>query len=340
MRLRSRYLIVAAILASCGGLAQSIRGDPARPGRQRLIIAFSSLRERPAFANLFFYRHDGIGQGELAGSVPAQFERADSHATLTADGTLCAYASKQVGGFTPLVNVWNRRENRQAPALGFNSEAGSRIEPVVSGDGRWLAACARGHVNAIGGWDVFFFELATGKEIPLAGLNSDHDEREVTMDRTGRYLAFVTNRRGGVGLSDLALYDRQTASLVPLDGVNTEHRELNPSLSGDGRFLAFVSDRPGGAGGKDIYAFDFEDRRLVDLTGLNSVAHEQTPVFSPDGRFIAFVSERTSGTGERDVFLYDCETMRLVPTPGLNSKHEDFDPSLAFEELEDAAPIK
>ncbi|MBI3861068.1 MAG: hypothetical protein HY290_04150 [Planctomycetia bacterium] len=54
---------------------------------------------------MYFYRHDGIGEGELAGAVAAQFERADSHPSLTADGARCAYASKQIGGFTPLVVV-------------------------------------------------------------------------------------------------------------------------------------------------------------------------------------------------------------------------------------------
>jgi hypothetical protein len=301
------------------------------PRRQRLVIAFSSLRERPAFANLYFYRHDGIGQGELKGAVPAQFERADTRASLTVDGAQCAYASKQVGGFTPLVNLWDRSENRALPAPGFNSQEGSRIEPALSGDGQWLAVCARGHSGSIGGWDVVLTELKTGKQVPLPGLNSDFDEREVALDRSAWLLAFVTNRKGGAGLSDLALYDRSTETFVSLDRLNTAHREINPALSADGRFLAFVSDRPGGAGGKDVYLFNLVERHLVDLPGLNSVAHEQTPALSPDGRYVAFVSERSAGAGERDIYLYDRETSQLVPTPGLNSPQEDFDPALAYE---------
>src|SRR5207302_1396076 len=104
---------------------------------------------------------------------------------------------------------------------------GSRIEPSLSGDGQWLATCARGHPGAVGGWDVVLFEMRTGKQVPLPVLNGDHDEREVAIGRAGRLLAFVTNRRSGAGLSDLALYDRQAAAFVPLDGVNTEHREIN-----------------------------------------------------------------------------------------------------------------
>jgi hypothetical protein len=328
--------LVAVVGCLVGTWAAAGEGPPALLQR-RLVVAFASHRERPAFANIYFYRHDTVGKGELAGSIPALFERADSHPSLTANGVVCAYASKQVGGFTPLVNFWNRNGSdwppASAPGPKFNAETGARIEPCLSGDGKLLALCARGQAGSQGGWDVQLFNTAAGTFIELPGLNSEHDEREVTLSRDGRLLAFVTNRTGGEGLSDIGLYDRETATLICLDDLNSEYREINPSLSGDGRFLAFVSDRPGGAGGKDIYLYDHTARRLVDLPGLNSVAHEQTPALSPDGRFIAFVSERTSGVGERDIFLYDRQTSRMVPTPGLNSKEEDFDPCLAYDDL-------
>lgn len=321
---------VAAFVAATLAAADE---QPVPSIQRRLVIAFASHRERPAFANIYFYRHDAEGKGELAGSISALFERADSHPSLTSDGRTCAYASKQIGGFTPLVNFWNRNGSDSPAGPLFNSDSGSRIEPCLSGDGKLLALCARGQAGSQGGWDVQLFNTAVGKFIELPGLNSEHDEREVTLSRDGRLLAFVTNRAGGAGLSDIGLYDRTTAGFVPLDELNSEHREINPALSADGRFLAFVSDRPGGAGGKDIYLYDHVSRRLVDLPGLNSVAHEQTPALSPDGRFVAFVSERTAGTGERDIFLYDRQISRLVPTPGLNSRQEDFDPCLAYEDV-------
>ena len=335
-RLRLAAKRIFIVLAACLIAIQAAAGEgPTTPAPRRLVIAFASHRERPAFANIYFYRHDSVGKGEPAGSIPALFERADSHPSLTSDGSTCAYASKQIGGFTPLVNLWSLTGSNSPPASekgpAFNVDAGSRIEPCLSGDGKLLAFCVRGQAGSMGGWDVQLYNTAAGRLIELPGLNSEHDEREVSLSRDGRLLAFVTNRIGGAGLSDIGLYDRETATLVSLDELNSEHREINPSLSADGRFLAFVSDRPAGAGGKDIYLYDYVARRLVDLPGLNSVAHEQTPALSPDGRFIAFVSERTAGAGERDIFLYDRQTLRLVPTPGLNSKEEDFDPCLAYE---------
>lgn len=296
-----------------------------------LIIAFSSLRDRPAFASLYLYRHDGVGQGEIVVAVPPSFERGDTHASLTADGKLCLYTSKQVGGFGPLVQAFDVRRKQALPGPEFNAEFAARTEAGVSGDGRLLTFCAWDQPGQPGGWDVLLYDRRAAKFVDLPELNSADDEREVALNGNGRWLAFLSNRAGGAGLSDLWLYDRDAGRLAALPGLNTPHRELNPSLSADGRLIAFVSDRPGGAGGKDIYIYDRETATVSPPPGLNSAAHEQTPAFSPDGRFLIFVSERTQGAGERDVFLYDRKLARLVPTPGLNSSAEDFDPCLAFD---------
>jgi Tol biopolymer transport system component len=331
--LRSQLPGLAAVILMVGGASGALADEPGAPrAPRRLMIAFASLRDRPAFSSLLLYRHDGLGKGEPAGTIPPLNERADSHPALTADGTVCAYASKQTGGFTPLINFWHVREQRLLPGPAFNNEPGARIEPSLGAGGRLLAFSTRSGTPSAGGWDAGLFDMTSGKILDLAGLNTDADEREVALSREGRFLAFVTNRPGGEGLSDIALYDREVRGLVLLPGLNSAHRELNPALSADGRWLAFVSDRPGGPGGKDIFLYDRSAAALVELPALNSVAHEQSPVLSPDGRYLAFVSERTSGAGERDIFLYDRETRRLLPTPGLNSKQEDFDPSLAFDD--------
>jgi Tol biopolymer transport system component len=305
-------------------------GEGEGPPPPRLLLAFASYRDRAAFTNVYFYEHDGLGQGRLLDAVPAVFERADYHPSLTADGAICAYAAKQVGGFPGLIQLWDLRARRPLERPGLNEGFGARLEPSLSGDGRLLAFTGWERPGGAGGWDAFLYDLHVRQFVGVPGLNTQYEERELTLSGDGRYLAFVSNRPGGKGLSDIYLYERSAQALVPLPGLNTRHRELNPALSADGRLVAFVSDRPGGSGGKDIYLYDRQTEALLPLPGLNSVAHEQTPALSPDGRFIAFVSERISGAGERDLYLYDRRLSKLLRTPGLNSKKDDFDPSLAY----------
>jgi hypothetical protein len=309
----------------CGELPAA--GDRPRP----LLIGFSSLRDRPAFASLYFYRHDGTVDGRIVAKVPAAFERGDTHPSLTSDGALCLFTAKQVGGFPPQLQFFDvaRREMLATPE--FNSQFAARTDASLSGQGKLIALCAWDVPGQPGGWDVLLFDRKDRKFVDLPGLNTENNERDVAISGNGRYLAFVSDRPESTGLSDIYLYDRDASQIIPLPGLNSSHRELNPALNHDGRLVAFVSDRPDGAGGKDIYLYDRQDGEVSVPAGLNSVGHEQTPAFSPDGRFLVFVSERTRGSGERDIYLYDRTLARLLPTPGLNSAAEDFDPCLAFE---------
>jgi hypothetical protein len=319
------------------------------PRDARLLLAFTSHRARPAFVTVYFYEHDGVGQGRIVGSIPPTDNAADYHPALGAGGAVCAHTQKKGGGFAGLVKLWDVRAKKHLEDPALNDGFGVRIEPALSADGGLLAFSAWARQEGAGGWDVFLYDARARKLLDLPNLNTRDDEREVALSGDGRYLAFLSHRAGGpspspltlspggcgvgvwgTGVSDIFLYDRAAKGLVSLPGLNTPARELSPALSGDGRLLAFVSDRPGGRGGKDVYLYDRQKRALVPLPGLNSVAHEQTPALSPDGRYLAFVSERSSGAGERDVYLYDRQTSRLLPTPGLNSKQEDFDPSLIY----------
>ncbi|HWB14046.1 MAG TPA: hypothetical protein VG826_32770 [Pirellulales bacterium] len=301
-------------------------GVSARP----LSIVFSSLRQRSAFASLYLYRHDGAGDGKIVAEFPTTFERGDTHPSLTGDGAFCLYTSKQVGGFSPQLVLFDVAGRQTLPGPTFNAQFGARTEASLSGRGDLLAFCVWDAPGQPGGWDVMLYDRAAASFVDLPGLNSADNEREVTISGEGRFLAFVSDRPGSLGLSDIYLYDRDAKQCVPLPGVNSPHRELNPALSHDGRLLAFVSDRPGGRGGKDVYVADRQTGEVVAPAGLNSSAHEQTPTFSPDGLFLAFVTERVSGAGERDVYLYDRSRGQLLATPGLNSAAEDFDPAISW----------
>ncbi|MFN9374988.1 MAG: TolB family protein [Planctomycetaceae bacterium] len=313
--------------------------SPSNVATRPLILAFSSLRDRPAFAAVYFYRHDGVSQGELLPGPPQQPERSDTHSSLTADGTICLSTSKQVGGFGPRVQLYDRQRSTFLPEPPFNDTFAARTEATLSADGRWIVLSAWDQAGQPGGWDLLLYDRHANRFVDLPGLNTAANEREPAISPDGRWITYVTDRPTGAGLSDVGLYDREAASLVELPGLNTPHRELNPVPSPDGQHLAFISNRPGGAGGKDLYLYDRSTRQVRAPAGLNSAGHEQTPRFSPDGRYLVFVSERSTGPGERDLFLYDLLQNQLLPTPGLNSPAEDFDPAIAQPIVAPASPI-
>jgi Tol biopolymer transport system component len=301
----------------------------------KLLIAFASTRDRwdPPYPKIHFYEHDGIATGKLLESIDTiskgtNNSRGDMHPSLSRDGRYCAFASQigvANGGQTEL---WDRKEKKLVALPSVHGLLKThQMGATMSADGNLLAFTAWAWPGASVRWNVVAYDTAAKKAIELPKLNHETaDQRMPAFSADGRFLAYASNAKRGVGVTDLYLYDMQAKTVIALPEMNSKSMDIQPALSGDGRLIAFVSDRPGGAGGRDIYLYDRTDKKFLPLPGLNSPAPEQSPSLSADGRYLAFVSERLDGAGERDVYLYDRETQKLLPTPGLNSKQDDFDP--------------
>jgi Tol biopolymer transport system component len=319
-----KFLVV--LLAVSIGLADALPAQ--NPPGSKLLIAFASYRDRPKHPNIFFYEHDGIAGGKILGKVGTPIgATAEGHPSLSHDGRYCAFTF-ELENNTGQIYFWDRKEQQLVEHPAMNNSPNAQMGPSLSRDGDLIAFSAWGRPGAAGqGWHVFLYDRVAKKTLDLPGLNSQaHEDRLPALSGNGRWLAFTSNRKDGVGLTDIYLYDRQDVKLVDLAPLNSRHQDTEPSLSADGNLIAFTSDRRGGRGGRDIYLFDRAAGKFLPLPGLNTEAHEYSPSLSPDGRFIAFVSERLGGEGERDIYLYDRRAQKLLPTPGLNSKTEDFDP--------------
>lgn len=291
-----------------------------------LLVAFSSFRERKLHPKVYFYEHDGVSKGKIVGSIDAVNQRSDYRPWLSHDGRFCAFAS-ELENQTSRISLWDRKEKKLVELPSINDSPNAQLSPALSGDGKLLAFSAWNRASASSRWSVLLYDVEKKKLLDLPKLNKQGvDSRMSAISGDGRYLAFVSNAKGGVGLNDVYLYDRKQSKPTDVTKLNSAHSDVEPSLSHDGKLIAFVSDRPGGKGGRDVYLYDRAAGKLLDLPGLNGAAHEQSPALSPGGRFVVFVSERLEGQGERDVFLYDRKTGKLLPTPGLSSKAEDFDP--------------
>jgi Tol biopolymer transport system component len=294
----------------------------------KLLLAFSSYKERPKHSNTFFYEHDGKDTGKIIGSIatPRPTASAEGHPSLSQDGRYCAF-TYEIENNTGRVSLWDLKDQKLIDMPVINETPNAQMGPAFSADANLIAFTAWNRLGAGEGWHVQLYDRTAKKLLDLPGLNAaSADDRAPTLSSDGRWLAFSSNRKGGEGLTDILLYDRTEGKLVDVPGLNSKNLDIEPALSGDGNLIAFSSDRAGGSGGRDIYLYDRTAGKMLPLPGLNSGGHEYSPSLSRDGRFLVFVSERLGGEGERDVYLYDRQAKKLLPTPGLNSKTEDFDP--------------
>jgi Tol biopolymer transport system component len=298
----------------------------------KLLIAFASYRDRPKHPNIFFYEHDGIGQGKIVGKVgtPRNVASAEGHPSLSHDGRFCAFTF-ELENNTGQVYFWDRQEQKLVEHPTLNNSPNAQMGPSLSSDGSLIAFSALSRPGAGQGWHVLLYDRTAKKTLDLPALNSQTaEDRLPALSHDGRWLAFVSNRPGGVGLTDIYLYDCKAQKLLTLPKLNSKQMDIEPSLSANGNLIAFTSNRLGDRGrsrtDRDIYLFDRAADKFLPLPGLNTPAHEYSPSLSPNGRYIAFVSERLDGEGERDIYLYDRQAQKLLPTPGLNSKADDFDP--------------
>ncbi|TXT28538.1 MAG: OmpA/MotB domain protein [Planctomycetota bacterium] len=328
--LRSLILLVLLFTSVDSALAQ----QAAESAAPKLLLAFSSVRERraPPYPKVYFYEHDGVSAGQLLGSIDSitngtNFTRADMHPSLSRDGRFCAFSAQYGVTDGGRIEIWDRTEKKLLPFPAINDFPNvHQMTPSISGDASLVTFSAYARPGGSPRWGLFLYDLTAKKFLDLPKpVNPIVDERLPAISGDGRFVAFASNARGGVGLTDIYLLDLKDQTLDSLPEMNSKNMDLQPSLSSDGRLLAFSSDRPGGAGGRDIFLFDRLEKTFLPLAGLNSVVPEQSPSLSGDGRYLAFVSERLDGAGERDVYLYDREKQSLVPTPNLNSKEDDYD---------------
>jgi dipeptidyl aminopeptidase/acylaminoacyl peptidase len=327
------------LLLSLTALTVSLNTTPAQPPPElpgaKILIAFSSVRERraPPYPRVFFYEHDGVANGKLVGFVETltkgdQKTRSDMHPSLSRDGRFCAFSAQMGPTNGARIEVWDRQDKKllllpsihESPKVHF-------MTPSVGADGKLVAFSVWARPGSTSRWGIFLYDTAEKKLIDLPKLNQEtSDQRMPAISEDGRTLAYVSNSKESVGLTDIHLYDIDKKEVLTLPEVNSKLADVQPTLSGDGRLLAFASDRPGGVGLRDIYLYDRTAKQFLPLPGLNSAAHDQSPSLSADGRYLAFVSERLGGAGERDLYLYDRQTQKVLPTPGLNSKDDDYDP--------------
>ena len=208
------------------------------------------------------------------------------------------------------------------PSPSSSTAIGGSIDPVMSGDGRYVVfrSTAPNLVAADENFfdDVFVFDRTTNANIrienPEACLNPIFDSfwiSDASISSDGRYVLW--------SVVDYCLYDdSSTASMVLLDrqtntrqvlGSTIDSEFLSAQFSADSRFIVFeLSDYSS----SEIWLYELSTSQTVLVSrgaNENGTASSFSPSISSDGSLIVFASDANDLVGNdtngvTDIFLY------------------------------------
>lgn len=194
--------------------------------------------------------------------------------------------------------------------------------------GRWNAESAK--------WEVERLE---------GGINGEKTwESQPSVSADGQWLYFASNRKGGMGGTDLWRCHRlkNGAWSRPENlgsRVNTQGNEKFPFIHADGHTLYFVSDGWQGFGGYDVYFIDLADGSSQPTNlglPINSEGDELSFGVTADGHR-AYFPGRVASSRSRDIVVFDlypaarpepmrCCRMKII------TRHESRDTLLVLSE--------
>ncbi len=226
-------------------------------------------------------------------------------------------------------------------SAGVESNDDSPSQPVISGDGRFVAFdslasnLVPNDTNPFN--DIFVHDLETGVtelvSIDSQGVQSQGTSLHPSISADGRYVAFnsvydklVPNDNNSDW--DIFVHDRQLKTTrrvsVHSNGTEGNSTSLDSAMSADGRYVAFTSLSNNLVandtnGHRDIFLHDCQTSTTtlisVDSNGQQTNHFSRQPGISGDGRFVGFVSKAGNldlvipdTNGIEDVFVHDRQT--------------------------------
>ena len=157
-----------------------------------------------------------------------------------------------------------------------------------------------------------------------ANINSKAMERGACMTPDGNTIFFVSDRKGGIGGTDIYRSDKGADGVWgPAfnlgNTVNTPYDELNPVMTIDGKTLYFASNGHQTMGGLDIVMSSYNSN---DKT-FGAVSNLGFPINSPDdetsfyptmnGKYAYYAATRKEGLGGLDLYMVTFNDKALAP---------------------------
>lgn len=282
-----------------------------------------------------FVRDLGAGTTERVSLQPDGSESPtfSKRSSLSGDGRIVVFESTNPAERVLVTAVTDRQAGTTVyllPRVVNGSPAApniARLEPVISGDGRFIAFRSldefqNAHPSDVrpvdddsnNAFDIFVYDFDTQPTPPLqrvsrltAGNELDADSRRPAISEDGSQVAFMTYSELVINDAnsrpDIVLKDRQSGvleviSLTP-GGDTGNGGSFNPAISADANVVAFRSEAGNLISGDTNAHWDiFVRDRTAGTTARVSVAsdgsqanhHSMEASISDDGRFVAFRS--------------------------------------------------
>ena len=198
----------------------------------------------------------------------------------------------------------------------------------LSANGRKLYFAACSWPDGLGSCDLFESDWENGKWVEPQSLgtaiNTAAWESQPTVSADEQTLIFSSNRKGGLGGSDLyksiRLTDGSWSKPINLgEQINSPQNEMAPFLHPDGKTLYFSSDRPISMGGYDLYISRMDEagrwQKAVNLGyPINTSNDEMNLIVTPDGQTAYLSAKLKTGAGGFDIYAFPLDE-KLRPEP-------------------------
>ncbi len=221
---------------------------------------------------------------------------------------------------------------QMAQPLGLVNTMNNEGAESISASGNLIFFTACNRPGGYGSCDIYFTRKEGNHwtEPKNAGepVNSGAWEAQPSIAANGKYLYFVSNRKGGKGGMDIwrCMLKGFTEDGIPRwggpenlgDSINTPGNEMSPFIHPDGRTLYFSSDTWMGMGGTDIFC----TRMLNDSTWhkpvnlgypVNTWRNEQGLIVDATGTYAYYSSDRPGSKG-MDIYRFALDK-DYRPTP-------------------------
>ncbi len=149
----------------------------------------------------------------------------------------------------------------------------------------------------------------------VEGINTDDWESQPSISSDGKYLYFVSNRKGGIGGLDIYVAKRKLNGQweAPINlgkNINTRKNEKSPFIHSDSQTFYFASNGQPTMGGYDIY---YSKKNNDETYGkpvnigypINTKADEIALFVSLNGQRAFFSSNKLKGPGGWDFYEFD-----------------------------------